>query len=261
MNTRKKIYTAALITLIFSLSGCGPYQDLSPPLNGDSLEIIIDTPSGFAPMDVDAVYRSQTCKKTGHSLSNGSKFIRDEYQELTITPKIQEGHKTHTATIPVDGGGYCQWMLSNIRFGVIHKDIEQFGSNTHIGIPATVIIRFDEHRTFGGSNEKYVEGDLMIDKEFFPWIHEQFVGGYEKSINLVGKDGLDISYHAPSTRKINFTPKIHSNFLVSSKGNKEKVIGLYSEFTYPDGSKQRERLGFPNFEKLQSIQKKSQTKK
>lgn len=250
---RKALHSASLITLTLSLSGCIPNQDLSPPKSGDSLEITLDIPSGLTPMETHVSYHSKICQKKGYSLANGKKFVRDRRQNLILTPKHQEGNKNYKIAVPVDGGGYCQWTLSNIRFGITYQDTEQFGENTYSGTPATVIVRFDEHRTLGGANEKTVVGDLVIEKEFYPWIHESFIGGHKKSINLVGADGTYINFYSPSTRKIHFTPKIHSTYLVTSKGHKEKVIGPHPEFTYPDGRKQREKLGRPNFEKLQTI--------
>lgn len=249
---RSRNFLAALSAT--TLIACDANKSLNPPKSGDSVQISIKLPTGFISKNVKANYRSKDCLYSGYSRSNGLKFTEEGFQSLTLSPQKSTDKEIYMAIVPVDGGGSCNWKLSNLTFGISYESVVQFGADVAPGRYAEVIVRYDENRSpASGGREKTVEGDLSIKADYYPWIHERFIGGHKTSIHLFGQLGDDLSFYAPGSRKIYFEPSIHSDFIVYSKGNKKKVIGLDPIFTYPDGSTQPERLDVPNFEKLQSI--------
>ena len=254
MNTRDISRVASLLLLSVSLVGCNPNLQLSPPKDGELVEVSVNVPDGFTPSDVDVVYRSKTCTRSGVSLANGSMVTRDGYQTLKLKMMRKKGSTFHSAAVPVDGGGQCRWALSNLMFGLEYVDPTKLWPTALMGGSAVIIVRYDANRPpISSGREEKISDDLLIQADYYPWIHERFIGGHRTSLRFFGKTGDYIRFYAPSSRKIHFEPSFHTDFIVHSKGHKEKTIGLHHVFTYPDGSQQREKLGRPDFEKLQKI--------
>lgn len=257
MKNRKIASTTILIPLTFSLSGCAPDRGLDFSKSGESVEVSISTPEGMNPYDIDIIYRSKKCVDQRHSWSSGTRFEQDAYQNLKITPDRAGQGNVYKAHVPVDGGGYCEWRLSNFRFGIEYRSTEQFGQNVVMGRSASIQLKYDGNRLpVGGGNEQYVDGDLLIQRDYYPWVHERFNEGRRKSINLAGQGGLRTNFYAPQARKIHFQPIIHSGFVVFSTTDPELSPGPGPLFTYPDGSTQSEYLRYPDFKKLQRIREK-----
>lgn len=261
MKSQLNFFTSQLIALlsVLGLTGCNSSQNLNPPKNGESVQVSINVPDGFTAHDIKVIYRSKTCIRSGTSLATGKKITRDGYQDLTITPELQVESNLYTAKVPVDGGGRCKWKLSNLVIDVGYTNTNEFGPDISKGSSAEIIVRYDEHRPYkSGGRELNIEGDVAISADYYPWFHERFISGHQKSINLYGAYGDYMSVYAPQARKIQFEPKVHSDFIVYSKGYKEKMIGRHPVFTYPDGSMQPETFVHPNFQKLQSIRLKAE---
>ncbi len=66
------------------------------------------------------MYRSPVCSFTDHT-GSGVAYKREGYQKLDIEPLRLGESDLYEAKIPVDGGGACQWRLSNVTFGVVYK--------------------------------------------------------------------------------------------------------------------------------------------
>jgi hypothetical protein len=98
-----------------------------------------------------------------------------------------------------------------------------------------------------------VEGNLMIKKDYYPWIDEEFLGPYKKTVSLTGEGDIYLSYQALQTRQVYFEPVLHSGFAVYSAGPKIKKEGNHTAFTYPDGSTSADGRSKPDFRKLQAI--------
>ncbi|MNG17248.1 hypothetical protein D3C84_1012240 [compost metagenome] len=98
-----------------------------------------------------------------------------------------------------------------------------------------------------------VEGDLTIQKDYYPWLSEAFLGGYRKQISLAGESGIYLMYQALHARHVYFEPLLHSDFFVNSVQPKEKKQGNHTAFTYPDGSVVINGRSKPDFRKLQTM--------
>ncbi len=244
---------AALLTLFASLTGCAKDQSLAPPVNSEQVIVRIKVPTELKAETIKVMYRSTLCTFTDHN-AYGEPYHRDGYQNMEIDPAQLDNSDIYEAKLSIDGGGACQWRLSNVTFGVSYRELERFGKDVSFGAGGGVVVIFDNNASpQGGANVK-VDGDLTIKENYYPWVDEGFIGGHKKDVSLLG-EGYDYyrMYQAPSAKLISFEPILHSGFLMYSTGPKEKKKGSFATFNYPDGSIERIARAKPNFHKLETI--------
>jgi hypothetical protein len=172
--------------------------------------------------------------------------------DVVFVPYQTEG--SYIAKAPIDGGGGCHWKLSNIAFSVAYLDTAQFGENISYQGGAGISVSFDEQRprrSSGGALK--VEGDVHVIQDYYPWLDENFLGSYWKTVKLVADRNLYKTYNAFQARNVYFEPVLHSGFIVRSKSPLVKAEGNRTIFTYPDGISKPEASGRPSFRKLQEI--------
>lgn len=246
------------LTLV-SLSGCAKDSSLAPPQDGDRVTVTLKVPTELEAESMRVMYRSTVCTFTDHS-AYGTPYKRDGYQRMDVIPVRLGQSDLFEAKLPIDGGGVCQWRLSNVTFGVAYKHPTRFGEGVTYGAGGGVVVIFDHNNSpRGGANIK-VEGDLIIKKDYYPWLHEKFLGGYEKYVNLAGDGGIYLMYEALRARKVYFEPVLHSDYIISSQGSKVHKIGDFIRFTYPDGSSEKDPHAKPNFRKLEAIRSAAESK-
>ena len=105
----------------------------------------------------------------------------------------------------------------------------------------------------GSGSPVVVDGDLTIRKDYYPWLHERFLGGYAKTISLAREGDIFLEYQALRARQVYFEPMFHSGFLVKSEGVKVKSDRNFITFTYPDGTVVSDRRSQPDFLNLQTL--------
>jgi hypothetical protein len=179
----------------------------------------------------------------------------DGYFGTTVHPQQQGQSDLYEAKLPVNGGGRCDWQLSNVTFGVTYANTAHFGENIEPGPGGGMIVMFDENlpqRRSAFEPTIKIRGDALIKRDYYPWISEQFIGGHEKLAWLVGEGEIYSYYHAPNARKVTFEPLLHQGYVVYSVGNKVHKVGVYPRQTYPDGSVVSDGSK-PSFQKLQAI--------
>ena len=242
-----------LFTLFFSLSGCSQDYSLAPPADSEKVTVTVKLPKELQARRMQVIYRSTRCTFTDHTAS-GKSYQRDGYQRSDKELMRQGQSDFYVAKVPMDGGGACRWRLSNLTFGVKYGEPTLFGENVTFGAGGGVTVIFDRNNSpRGGANIK-VDGDLTIEKDYYPWVSESFIGKYKKDVNLLS-EGPDyfLTYQALQARQVYFEPILHTDLLVSSVGPKVKKKGNYAVFTYPDGSSEAVARAKPDFLKLQTI--------
>jgi hypothetical protein len=247
-----KMMAVALPTLFISLSGCAKDYSLAPPVDSELITVTVKVPKELVAETMQVMYRSTLCTFTDRTAS-GQPYKRDGYQRTDMQPERQEQSEFYFAKLPMDGGGACQWRLSNVTFGVTYGNPTRFGENVTSGGGGGVVVVFDQNNSPRGGTGIEVDGDLTIKKDYYPWLSEAFLGGYKKHISLAGEGGIYISYQALQARQVYFEPVLHSDFLVSSEGTKVHKIGSFIKFTYPDGSVAADGRAKPDFRKLQAL--------
>lgn len=254
-----KLPIPATILALLLLGGCGhtpdrdlPDRSLSPTTDAGVVNVAIKVPTELETMDIQVVYRSKTCTFTAYSAS-GIPYDRDGYQQMDLKPIQQEQSRLFEAKVPVNGGGTCNWQLSNITFGAEYKDTSAFGERIESSGPAGMIVIFDDNRSRHGGWHFNVDGDLTVVRDYYPWLHESFLGGHRRSMSLTTNGNSYLSYKAPHARNVYFEPILHSNFLTQSVQPRVKQPGNRTVFHYPDGSSSFETDTRPNHAKLQAI--------
>ncbi|MBD8194642.1 hypothetical protein IFR35_27260 [Pseudomonas fluorescens] len=238
--------------MFFSLSGCRQDYSLAPPANSETITVTVKLPKELKTETMWVMYRSPICKSIRRGPS-GQRMERDGHQSVYKELERQGESDLYQVKLPKDGGGACRWHLANVTFGVEYADPTRFGENVTYGAGGGVIAIFDYNDSPQGGADIKVDGDLTIKKDYYPWIHESFIGGYSKTINLASEGGIYINYQALQARTVYFEPVFHSSVLVRSEGSKVHKVGNFIKFTYPDGSVVADGQSKPDFWKLQSL--------
>ncbi len=252
MNALIKCTTSGL--LLLSLNGCALDRGLSPEPGGEQVSITVKVPQNLAVEPMQVIYRSAKCpiKRSGPDWSS---FEVDGYLTTTVQPLQQGNSNLYETKLAINGGGGCQWQLSNVTFGVTYASTTHFGQNVKSGPGGGIIVMFDHHlpqQRSAFDPTKEVSGDLLIREDYYPWVNEQFLGGHEKLAWLIGKGGIYLYYRAKNARKVEFEPILHADYMVYSVGPKMKKKGSHNQFTYSDGSVVMGGSD-PSFQKLQAI--------
>jgi hypothetical protein len=260
MNNVKSLVGS--LALVFFVSGCATDRSLSPPPSGEKVTFIIKTPEELKPSAMRAMYRSAKCQRVTHDAHgqprrvDGKNLYEGRFELSGETGMYQ-------TELFLNGGGACEWRLSNVVFSVVHRNPQNFGKGVVSGAGAEVIVIFDHSNPqLRVSTPVPVTGsEVNVVKDLYPWIKESFISGYIKRLGLSGKDGGDYTYYAPQARNVYFEPVLHSGFVVTSVAPKKHVIGDFIEFHYPDGTVESDGRSEPDFEKLQKIRLGAETKK
>ncbi|MHC8318629.1 hypothetical protein [Pseudomonas sp. LB3P31] len=242
------------LCMCFSLSGCASSRDrsLAPPPDSEKINITVKVPKELEVETLEVMYRSATCKRITHGAS-GQRVETEGHYGIDMQLQRQGDTDLYVADVPKDGGGACRWHLANVTFGVAYANPTKFGESAKYGAGGGVVVMFDQNNSPRGGAGTNIDGDVAIKKEYFPWVHESYLGGYRKRVNLAGIGHIYLKYRASSARKIYFEPVLYSEFLVASQAPKIHKIGSFIKFTYPDGSVVAESQARPDYYKLQTI--------
>ncbi|MBA1377122.1 hypothetical protein [Pseudomonas brassicacearum] len=242
----------AIMTTVVSLSGCAKDYSLAPPADSEKVTVTVKVPKDLTARPMQVIYRSTICTFTDHT-AMGKPYQRDDYQRTDIWPVRQGQGDLYRAELPMDGGGACQWRLSNVTFGVVYADPTRFGESVVVGGGGGIVVIFDQNNSPRGGADFQIDGDLMIKKDYYPWLKENFLDGYVKRISLAGEASLYLKYQALQARQVFFEPILHANYLVTSEGTKVHKVGSFIKFTYPDGTVVADGSHNPDLRKLQAI--------
>ncbi|CRM65151.1 hypothetical protein [Pseudomonas sp. 37 R 15] len=238
--------------LFFSLSGCRQDYSLAPPADSEKITVTVKLPKELKTETMWVMYRSATCKSIGTGAS-GQRTERDGHHSIYKNFERQGQSDLYQVELPKDGGGACRWHLANVTFGVVYADPSRYGENVIAGGGGGVVVIFDHNNSPRGGADIEVDGDLMIQKDYYPWVSESFLGGYKKRISLLGDGGIYLKYQALQARQVYFEPILHDDFVLRSVGVREKKEGNYVTYIYPDGSVMADGRPGSKFLKLQEI--------
>ena len=255
----RRTLPAAFVALFISLNGCAKDYSLAPPADSELITVTVKVPEELEAETMQVMYRSTLCTFTDHTAS-GQPYKRDGYQRTDIQPVRQGQSDLYKARLSIDGGGACQWRLSNVIFGVTYDDPARFGENVMWGAGGGVVVIFDHNNSPRGGADTEVDGDLTIKKDYYPWIDEEFLGPYKKTVNLAGEGDIYLSYQASQARQVYFEPVLHAYYVIYSAGPKVKKKGNHTTFTYPDGSVVADGRSDPDFRKLQALRVAAESK-
>jgi hypothetical protein len=250
--------TVACLLIFGSVGGCAKDLSFSSTPGGEKVTITVKVPKDLITDSMHVMYRSSICKRIAHD-SNGRPEPLDGYNGYEMELKRAGNDDTFTAQLFVDGGGPCEWHLSNVRFGVSYPVPNVLGEDVIEGAGGNIIVVFDHNNPQLQTGYSWTaEGpDLNVVKDYYPWIHESYIRGHQKWAMLADEEGGTFTYEAREARNIYFEPVLHRDYVVRSAEPTKHKRGDYITFVYPDGTKQFDGRAVPDFEKMQNIRLKA----
>jgi hypothetical protein len=229
---------------LLALSGCVLSDDFSPPLDGKSVKVSVAKPSGIDILPMDVIYRSEKCRDKIFT-STGAISSRAGYHLLTVPFNREKKDDIVINAVELDGGGQCDWKLSNIRIQFKYQRMDKFGKNIIKSIPNDIVFTFDSNDPpRGDGHYDDVYGVINVEKEYYPMVKIKFTDDDMDVLNIQGQTML--TYRVHDATSINFTPVIHENMVVRVFSPKKKGDGYV--IVYPNGDKLTDH-SFPNSEK------------
>nr|WP_314266560.1 hypothetical protein [uncultured Moellerella sp.] len=220
----------ASLLSIFFLQGCAQGSSFSPAVNSESLHFSATIPAELAALPISATYRSEICRKERRN-SNGKVYIIPEVHRANYPLSIGQSNQSE-ANIPKEGGGKCDWKLSNITFEVKLKDPSKIDPliTENFGVEATFVVDNNAPQVFDGGFEKKT-GNINETLIFFPLLSKDFMGGNIFESSLIGKSD-------PLTYKVSMSNSINLNIVY-----KENMLSIWTGrqndnrpfMTYPNG--------------------------
>ncbi|MBB4822705.1 hypothetical protein HNP29_006124 [Pseudomonas alcaligenes] len=216
------------------------------------MSVSVKVPKDLVANTMRVMYRSEKCP-ISRSDGSGGRYEIAGAKMIEIEPQRQGTTDIYEAKLFRDGGGHCEWKLSNATFGIHFGNTEQFGEKVEFSGGGEVIVIFDKNlpqqQSMYGARD--VDGDVLIGEDYFPWLRRIFLGGTNTLIELLGRQKF-ITYRSYSARKVVFEPSYHADLLVKTNGVKVSGGGELAEIIYPDGSSQFTNSG-PNINRLKKI--------
>ena len=251
----KLYFSASLLILSVGLNGCAQDYSLAPPANSEQVTVRIKVPPELEVEKMEVMYRSTICQRTRYD-AYGKPYKVDGFHGIDVQPQQQGQSDIYEAKLARDGGGACRWHLANVTFGVAYQEPTRFGEDVTYGAGGGVVVIFDNNDSPVGKADINVDGDLVIRRDYYPWVSERYIGGHRKNVNLISDGyGYYLKYKAIQAGSVYFEPILHSNFSAFSQGPKIKREGSYTTYLYPDGTTfTGVRMG-PDFKKLEAIRK------
>nr|WP_287468680.1 hypothetical protein [Providencia sp.] len=218
-------------------------------MNGESMYFTATIPDELEAQPLSAMYRSEICRKERRNSSMESYTVPGFHSE-SYPLSIRQLNQVEV-NIPKEGGGKCDWKLSNITFEVKLKDPSKIDAliSKNFGAEATFVIDNNAPQVFDGGFEKK-SGDINETLILFPLISERFIGGHVKQFWLIAKYET-LTYKLKNTRNINVIVDYKSDMKSYWVGAKKK--GEDSFLKYPNGNIILNSEIEPEYKKLMQI--------
>ncbi|EOV8960592.1 hypothetical protein ACN6U0_002417 [Cronobacter turicensis] len=235
-----KIENILCLLPLLALSSCVLSEDLSPPVDGKAVKIAVVKPVDVDILPMDVIYRSEKCRDKVFT-STGAITTRAGYHRLTVPFNPEKGSNIVSNNIALDGGGQCEWKISNIRFQFKFSKMDRFGINIKKNIPNDIVFMFDDNQPPRGNGHKdNVMGDVLIIKDYYALINDKFTDDGFDVLHIEGQPLL--TYRVYNVRNIIFKPNVHSDIVVNVLTPQKKEDDYI--ILYPNGERVADHL-FP----------------
>ncbi len=241
-----KIVNVLCLLPLLALSSCVLSEDLSPPADGKTVKVSVVKPADIDILPMDVIYRSEKCRDKIFT-STGEITSRAGYHLLTVPFKPETGSDMVSNSVALNGGGQCEWKLSNIKFDFQYHNMKKFGARVKRSIPSDIVFVFDRNAPpRGDGHYDDVYGVIEIEKNYYPLIRRKNTDEEMLVLSIQGQPML--TYRVHDANSIVFKPIFHSDMVVNAVPPKKKGDG-YSLF-YPNGDEIIDHH-FPNSEKTE----------
>ncbi|QYH18081.1 MULTISPECIES: hypothetical protein [Enterobacter] len=237
----KRLNSFVLLQFVLLLNGCAQATDrtLSPPSNTDWVNIEIKNPSSYTkPFPLEVLYVSTTCKRELMSMRDGKHYEKVGLNPIKIPLQEKNSSDVWIAKIAKDGGGKCNWKLSEFNFGIEYTDATHLGNGLVPGTAVGATIAFDDNATKNGLFKVIQDSELVLSPAYYPLIQSNKRISTNDMLNLFGeKDFMQIKMiSSAKSIQIKFMPTLDESKLVKMIAPKEHKVGEFYKIVYPDGS-------------------------
>ncbi|ENZ0347596.1 hypothetical protein [Morganella morganii] len=249
--------TVTVLLLPVILTGCAYSTTLSPPADSRNIHFSATVPADLESLPLSAMYRSKKCTRTRTS-GSGKSYEVPGFNSAKYPLSVTASGDV-TADIPVNGGGYCDWQLSNIKFEVKLKHPQKIDPEItkNYGFETIFITDNNAPQAFNGGYVPH-KGDFRESLLLFPLIRERFLGKHEKIFWLIGESDT-LTYRLSGTDNIHLTVNYERDMLSCWTGVKEKKEGNSPIMTYPNGEIDPDTEILPDYKKLLKIREERKT--
>ncbi|MEQ4925399.1 hypothetical protein [Proteus hauseri] len=249
MNHYKWIFLFFFIII----QGCAPRSDknktLSPPADTEWVTVGIKLPAGIEALPLNVLYRSDICQRAQYN-SAGKKEYIPGFNPNTVALKQQGNSNIYQTKIALNGGGSCQWQLSEVWISIVYKKTLNTYSDFETIPSDKLILIFKEHNFRPPELIRNLIKNEKIELNYYPVFINNKVSN-EKKITLFNHWNRSQYILVNNERNILFTPIYHKDNItrVDMPKELEKDIIIY----YSDGTIEKVKYWRLNFNKLKSI--------
>lgn len=261
MNKPKNILAVCLFVSL--LNSCASAKDdiLSPPTDTKWVNVEIKNPSPYTkPFPLEVVYISHKCMKSRINGVDGSREEKPGYNPVKIPLQQQESSNIWHAKIAINGGGSCEWKLSEFNLGIEYIDATHLGIDIVPGTAVGATFAFDNIAAQNGKFDDITKNKLEYNPKYYPLIKrrsEEKNATESDRLYLFGKDKSfwNVFIHAKKNESvfIYFYPVVDESKVVEMHYPYEKKKGAMFKFTYPNGDTVMTKNNNPDFDKLDKM--------
>ncbi|BBJ62150.1 hypothetical protein [Enterobacter asburiae] len=237
----KRLNSFVLFQFALLLNGCAQATDrtLSPPLNTGWVSIEIKNPSAYTkPFPLEVLYVSTTCKRELMSMRDGQHYEKVGLNPIKIPLQEKDSSGVWIAKIAKDGGGKCNWKLSEFNLGIEYIDATHLGKGLVPGTAVGATIAFDDNATKNGRFKVFTGSELVLSPMYYPLIDSNKDISVNDTLNLFGQDDFLLKKIVSSEKnvQIKFEPTIDESKVVRMIAPTEQKVGVNYKIIYPDGT-------------------------
>ncbi|MCW9689299.1 hypothetical protein [Proteus terrae] len=167
MNRYKWIFLFFFIII----QGCAPRSDknktLSPPADTEWVTVGIKLPEGIEALPLNVLYRSDICQRARYN-SAGEKYYISGFNPNAVALKQQGNSDIYQTKIALNGGGSCQWQLSEIWMSIRYKKRLNTDSDFEAIPSHKLILIFNNHKYNEGETIRNLIQNEKIELNYYP---------------------------------------------------------------------------------------------
>ncbi|MBS3894458.1 hypothetical protein [Serratia marcescens] len=247
--------TSALLLVVFLNNGCAETIDrtLSPPSDTHWVDVEVKNPSPWTrPFPLEVLYISNACKRHFLSMRDGTRYEKVGYNPIKIPLQQQGNSNLWKAKVAMNGGGSCDWKLSEFKMRIAYTDATHLGKDLVPGNGVGVKFAFDDLASQNGQFET-VSSTVNLSPKYYPLIKTNKRISLMDTLSLFGeKDYLQKKINSQGGNiSIFYAPTLDESKVVRMVAPKEYKVGKYYKIIYPDGVVVSDGSTHPDVSKLE----------
>ncbi|TXE26750.1 hypothetical protein FOT62_23065 [Serratia marcescens] len=238
MKHTLKISLCFLVSILNT--GCAETIDrtLTPPSDTHWVNVDVKNPSPWTrPFPLEVLYISNTCKRHFLSMRDGTRYEKVGYNPMKIPLQQQGNSNIWRARVAMNGGGSCDWKLSEFKMRIAYTDATHLGKDLVPGTGVGAKFAFDDLASQNGQFDT-VSNNVNLSPKYYPLITNDKEINFKDTLSLFGRrDFLQKKINSQGgSVSILYTPVLDESKVVRMVSPKENKVGEYYRIIYPDGT-------------------------